>query len=97
MAFRKIIEVEGKSILQTSIGNIENGTQRISFSVYVKVININGNKSQINATVSFKSDIQQFTKQYQIPVSVESGALNFIAQAYTHLKTLDEFAGAEDC
>ena len=97
MALRKIIEAEGKSIIQTSIGNIENGVQRVSFSAYVKVINISGDKSQLTANVNFKSDVQQFTKQYQVPVSVESGSVNFIAQVYEHLKTLEEFAGAEDC
>jgi len=97
MALRKIIEAEGKSIVQTSIGNIENGTQRVSFSAYVKVIEINGNKTQITANVKFKGDVQQFNKQYVVPVSVEDGAPNFIAQVYAHLKTLEEFAGAEDC
>ena len=97
MALRKIIEVEGKAIIQTSIGSIENGTQRVSFSAYVKVININGDKTKIQANVSFKGDVQQFNKQYVVPVSVESGAPNFIAQVYEHLKTLEEFAGAEDC
>jgi hypothetical protein len=97
MALRKIIEAEGKSIIQTSIGNIENGVQRVSFSAYVKVINVSGDKSQLTANVNFKSDVQQFTKQYQVPVSVESGSVNFIAQVYEHLKTLEEFAGAEDC
>jgi len=97
MALRKIIEAEGKSIVQTSIGNIENGTQRVSFSAYVKVIEISGDKNQIIANVSFKGDVQQFTKQYTVPVSVEAGASNFIAQVYSHLKTLEEFAGAEDC
>ena len=97
MALRKIIEAEGPSVLQTSIGIIENGVQRVSFSAYVKVININGNKNEINASVNFKGDVQQFTKQYQIPVSVDASAANFIAQVYEHLKTLPEFAGAEDC
>jgi hypothetical protein len=97
MALRKIIEVEGKSIIQTSIGNVENGTQRVSFSAYVKVISINGNKTQLNVVVNFKGDVQQFNKEYQVPVSVESNSGNFIAQIYEHLKTLEEFAGAEDC
>jgi hypothetical protein len=97
MALRKIIEVEGKSVIQTSIGGVENGIQRASFSAYVKVANISGNKNQINASVTFTSDAQQFTKQYQIPVSTEIDSANFIAQAYAHLKTLEEFAGAEDC
>jgi hypothetical protein len=97
MALRKIIEAEGKAIIQTSIGSIENGIQRVSFSAYVKVTNINGNKDQIQANVNFKSDTQQFNKQYIVPMSVASGAPNFIAQVYEHLKTLEEFFGAEDC
>jgi hypothetical protein len=97
MALRKIIEAEGKSIIQTPTGNIENGIQRVSFSAYVKVIFISGDKNQINANVHFAGDAAQFTKQYQIPVSVEVGSANFIEQAYKHLKTLPEFAGAEDC
>jgi hypothetical protein len=97
MALRKIIDAEGKSIIQTSIGSIENGTQRVSFSAYVKVINISGDKTQMIANVHFKGDAQQFNKQYQVPVSVEIGSANFIAQIYAHLKTLEEFAGAEDC
>jgi hypothetical protein len=97
MALRKIIELEGRSIIETSIGNIENGTQRVSFSAYVKVIGINGDKNQVTANVKFKGETQQFYKQYQVPISVERGSTNFIAQVYLHLKTLEDFAGAEDC
>ena len=97
MALRKIIEAEGKSIVQTPIGNIENGTQIVSFSAYIKVNEISGNKNQLIANVNFKGDAQQFNKQYVVPMSVQSNAPNFIAQVYVHLKTLPEFAGAEDC
>jgi hypothetical protein len=97
MALRKIIEAEGKSVIHTTFGSIENGTQRMSFSAYVKVTSINGDKNQVIANVQFIGDVAQFSKQYQISVSVETGALNFIAQVYEHLKTLEEFAGAEDC
>ena len=97
MAIRKIIEAEGKSIVQTSMGDIENGVQKVSFSAYVKVISISGNKNQIIANVNFKSETQQFYKQYEVPISVESDAKNFITQVYVHLKTLPEFAGCEDC
>jgi hypothetical protein len=69
----------------------------VSFSAYAKVTSINGNKSQVLANVHFSGDLTQFTKQYQIPVSVEIGSANFIEQVYNHLKTLPEFAGAEDC
>jgi hypothetical protein len=97
MAFRKIIEVEGKSIVHTTIGDIQNGTQRVSFFAYVKVINVNGGKTTMNAIVYFKGENQEFTKEYQIPVSVVDSAPNFIKQAYEHLKTLPEFTNAEDC
>jgi hypothetical protein len=97
MALRKIIEAEGKVVLQTPVGTIENGTQRVSFSAYVKVTSISGNKAQVTANVHFTGDVAQFTKQYQVPVSVEAGAGNFIEQVYKHLKTLPEFDGAEDC
>ena len=97
MALRKIIETEGTAFIQSTIGVIENGTQKVSFSAYVKVNSINGNKNQIAATVHFAGDSVQFTKQYQVPVSVEAGSPNFIEQVYKHLKTLPEFDGAEDC
>jgi hypothetical protein len=97
MALRKIIEAEGKAVIQTFIGAIENGTQKVSFSAYVKVVSINGNKAQVTASVHFAGDVAEFTKQYQVPVSVEAGAGNFIEQVYKHLKTLPEFAGSEDC
>jgi hypothetical protein len=97
MALRKIIEVEGTAFIQSPVGVIENGTQRVSFSAYVKVNSVSGNKNQVIASVHFAGDSVQFTKQYQVPVSVEAGSPNFIEQVYKHLKTLPEFAGAEDC
>ena len=97
MAFRKIIEVEGRAVIQSPIGLIGNGTKKVSFFAYVKVNSINGNKNQVNASVHFAGDVAQFTKQYQVPVSVEAGSPNFIEQVYNYLKTLPEFAGAEDC
>ena len=97
MALRKIIESEGKAVVQTPVGAIENGIQRVSFSAYIKVVSISGNKSHLTSSVHFSGDLAQFTKEYQVPVSVEAGASNFIEQVYKHLKTLPEFAGAEDC
>jgi len=97
MALRKIIEAEGKSTIQTSIGNIENGTQRVSFSAYIKVLSFTGNKSSVNASIVFIGDTHQFIKKYEFPISIEAGALNIVAQIYTHLKTLPEFDNAVDC
>lgn len=79
------------------MGSINNGTQKVTFSAYVKVESIKGNKSTIDAVVSFTDKDQRFSKQYAIPVSVEDGSPNFIKQAYQYLKTLPEFANAQDC
>jgi hypothetical protein len=97
MALRKIIEAEGRAVIQTEIASIENGIQRVSFSAYIKVASINGNKTRVTASVDFVGDVARFSKQYQVPLSVEVGAPNIIEQVYTHLKTLPEFAGAVDC
>jgi hypothetical protein len=97
MALRKIIEVEGKSVVETSIGVIDNGIQTISFPAYIKVTSIVGDKNKVTANVNFKGETQQFNRQYEVDMSVATGSENFIAQVYAHLKTLPEFAGAVDC
>ena len=97
MALRKIIEAESNAVIQTPEGAIENGVQRVSFSAYVKVVSINGDKNQISASVHFAGDTAQFMKHYKVPVSIDNSAPNFIKQVYEHLKTLPEFAGATDC
>jgi hypothetical protein len=97
MALRKIIQTEGDVKIHTNFGIIENGTQSVVFPAYIKVTAINGDKTKIFANVNFKGDAHQFNKQYEVPVSVEDGSVNFIAQVYAHLKTLPEFASAVDC
>jgi hypothetical protein len=97
MALRKNISVEGKVLIETPMGMISNGVQQISFSAYIKVINFTGDKENLIANVSFKGETQELVKQYQIPLSVQAGSANFVAQTYEHLKTLPEFAGAENC
>lgn len=97
MALRKNIEVQGESSIKTEFGTVKTGEQKIEFSAYIKILSFYGDKNKIEANVNFRSDAQSFNKQYQIPVSVESGSANFVAQAYNYLKTLPEFAGATDC
>lgn len=97
MALQKTIEIEGKSIVETAFGNIENGMQRVSFSAYIKVLSFTGDKSTIGADVAFVGDTHQFVKKYEVPISLETGALNIVAQIYNHLKNMPEFAGATDC
>lgn len=97
MALRKIINISGKVTVQTSMGVIEDGEKTFALLTYIKVNSISGTKNQVNALVSFTADDKSFFKQYQVPLSVSSDAPSFIAQVYEHLKTLPEFAGAENC
>jgi hypothetical protein len=97
MALRKIITLEGKVVVQTAMGDIEEGTRSVSIPAYIKVVSVNGTKNEVNALVGFTSEDKNLFKQYQVPVSVEANAPNFIAQVYEHLKTLPEFFGAENC
>jgi hypothetical protein len=67
---------------------------------YCKVVQINGDKTKIFFDVVFfnKTDdcvTPALKKQYSFVPNLDGR--NFIAQAYNHLKTLPEFAGATDC
>jgi hypothetical protein len=97
MALQKIIEDEGKVFLRTSMGEVDEGMKQISFLAYIKVLSVDCDKNYISATVNFSGKYCNHTKRYVIPVLLEDNAPNFIAQAYNHLKTLPEFAGAVDC
>ena len=97
MALKKIIQIEGASILQTQFGNVNTGSSFVSVAPYICVVSINGNKSSAQATVRYVDGTLTFQKNFTIPLSVADGSPNFIRQAYLHLKTLPEFAGAEDC
>ena len=97
MALRKIIEISGKTILQTLFGSIETGDSQVSVSAYIKVLSVNGNKENATAIVRFTSDKITYDRTFDIPVSVADDAANYIKQAYQHLKSLPEFATAEDC
>lgn len=66
---------------------------------YHRITRIDGNKNSISFYVDvFKTKDAEFslnqTKHSFQPVL---NGNNFIAQAYAHLKTLPEFAGATDC
>jgi len=97
MAFRKNITVEGKLLIQLPHGVVEKGNESFSSNAYIKVVSVMAGKSNGTAIVSFENDQKTFTKSFDFPVSVGDGAPNFIKQAYEHLKTLPEFAGAIDC
>ena len=65
---------------------------------YIKIDKISGSKSAISAEVNVYDQkdgtvLQTGTRSF-VP-SLDGD--NFIKQAYNHLKTLPEFAGATDC
>ena len=67
-------------------------------SAYIKVNNIIGNKNEMRADVVFFKEVDQMVvdnKSYFFSPNLNQS--NFIAQAYNHLKTLEEFADAVDC
>lgn len=79
-------------LYETGINSAEIGP------LYIKVESISGNKQDLTAVVSFANNESQETvacKKYVFPLDLNG--LNPIKQAYEHLKTLPEFAGATDC
>jgi hypothetical protein len=97
MALRKIIQVEGETIVQTDEGPVSIGRQKSAFTAYCKIVNISGNKEFGRVSVECKDDTHKVAKQYSVPFSVAEGAPNFVKQAYDHLKTLPDWADATDC
>lgn len=97
MALKKTVSFTGTASLKTEDGIFSIGEQSVSINAYIKVLSLNGGKEQLRILVGFSEGQKQFAKHYSFAPSVESGASNFIAQAYEYLKTLPEFAGAFDC
>jgi hypothetical protein len=97
MALRKIIQVEGEGIVQTPNGAVTFGPQKTNISAYCKVTNIFANKTNGKATVECTADTYKLVQQYDVPLSVDDGAPNFIKQTYVYLKTLSDWKGATDC
>jgi hypothetical protein len=65
-------------------------------NAYWKITKINGDKNELNVEVTVSLDSETLDKKVFF-VAPNLDGKNFIAQAYEHLKTLPEFAGAVDC
>jgi hypothetical protein len=68
---------------------------QVTDSLYVKVEEVTASKRSANAEVSFAGEKAVYRKRYSFTPKIDDS--NFIKQAYEHLKTLEEFAGCEDC
>jgi hypothetical protein len=97
MALKKIIEVEGPSFIQSPIGTVQTGIEKVTFLGVCKVTSISGNKDELEINVLHFNEVNKFYRTYTFQPSVADDSTNFIKQAYLYLKTLPEFSGAEDC
>lgn len=97
MALQKTMTFPCKVKKVTDFGSFsEDGTISLS-DAYIKVERIEGSKEKVVAFVSFNSPDGVGNQSYAFVPSVDSSSDNFIKQAYEHLKSLNEFNGAEDC
>jgi hypothetical protein len=97
MALRKIVEVEGESYIQSSVGVVQTGIEKATFAAVCRITSISGSKTRLNVSVLHVGEVACFDRSYSFEPSVADGSENFIKQAYLYLKTLPEFSGAEDC
>ena len=84
-----------KNIVETKNGF---SGQLIVLDAYWRVANISGTKENIKVVVTASASKEsQILKMCEYEFVPSLGNVNFIAQAYEHLKTLPEFEGATDC
>ncbi len=83
--------------LQKTI-NLNFHGQDVSFSdSYIRVESLRGNKNEMTSVVvTYTSDQGRSIKSGEYTFNPDLSGGNFITQAYAHLKTLTEFAGATD-
>lgn len=64
---------------------------------YIVVHSVEGTKQSLNTVVHLRGKDIAVTKLFKFKPTVDETSDNFIKQAYLHLKSLPEFAGAVDC
>ena len=98
MALQHTIIVSGTGSIKTEHGVVILGDKtEILANCYIKVDGVDASKEIASISVSISvSNETRIVRKYTFMPSVSSGSSNFIKQAYEHLKTLPEFAGATD-
>ena len=74
------------------------GQDAVISNAYIRVDSVSGGKDNLSILVNSYKDKNLApikTSRFLFQPAMDGG--NFIAQAYNHLKTLPEFAGATDC
>lgn len=95
MAIRQLIIKTCPSIALFEGMKVESNPVTISDVFYIKVEAVTGTKEKANCSVSFTGQKIKMQKMYEFSHDLDGP--NYIKQAYEHLKTLEEFAGCEDC
>lgn len=95
MALSKKLIFVGRSFIETPVGRLDAGENTVEMNAYIKVERVNASKESASADVSFAEGDKSTSSSYTFTPNLDGG--NFIKQAYDYLKTLPEFAGAQDC
>ena len=95
MALRKTVSLQGVATLNIGGAVTPLGDQSLDMDAYIKVETVRGSKESLSALVSLSNDATAIQQTYRFEPDLDGP--NFIKQVYEHLKTLPEFAGAEDC
>lgn len=74
------------------------GDDRVFPNAYIKVDQISGNKGLLQVVIGiYKEQGQNKIDSVSTGFSPSLDGKNFIAQAYDHVKTLDNFLNAQNC
>lgn len=74
------------------------GIDTVLSDCYCKVTQVTGNKMMVSASVDVMNSDETatyFSQTFAFAPNLDGG--NFIKQTYEHLKTISEFANAQDC
>jgi hypothetical protein len=99
MALKKAITVTGTGLVSGQGMVVNTGPATVTTNpLYIKIEKVSGGKESVRAIVSY-SDVDTRDKMTEktFDFQPKMDGENFVAQAYAHLKSLPEFAGAEDC
>jgi hypothetical protein len=96
------LQIKGDSMALLNTVTLPNGIHLPT--AYVKVHSVSGSKELLQITIQGYMDQTTYadgkqavySQYFSFTPSVASDAENFLAQAYTYLKTLPEFAAAID-
>lgn len=86
--------------LQKTVTLLDNFDIEVSIpDCYIRVTELKGGKALLFFMADYHKSAEAgsiYRKRFSFSPSVSNGSENFIKQAYEHLKTLPEFANAED-